>query len=152
MTRTWPEDWEARKQGTGCWFCQKQLGEPFYAGQVADAHLERHAIARGHAIVVYRERHVADFTRLSASEAAAYWQDIHIAGQLIEHVFVPCHMNYQLLGNLAPHLHVHVVPRYLDDPAPGKPLPWEPKPVDPAEHQRQFAQLTDLAKTRTRLA
>jgi diadenosine tetraphosphate (Ap4A) HIT family hydrolase len=114
---------------------------------VGDAHLERHAIARGHAIVIFRDRHVADFTSLSTSEVAAYWRDIHAVAQMIEHVFAPCHMNYQLLGNLVPHLHVHLVPRYLDDPAPGRPLPWEPKPVAQPEYERQVQLLTDIAKT-----
>jgi HIT domain-containing protein len=102
MTRTWPEDWEARKEGAGCWFCGGHLGEPFYAGSVGDAHLESHPIAPGHAIVVFRDRHVADFTRLSAAEVAAYWRDIHTVAQMIERVFAPCHMNYQLLGNWCP--------------------------------------------------
>ena len=31
------------------------------------------------------------------------------------------HLNYLLLGNIVPHLHVHVVPRYLDDRAPERP-------------------------------
>jgi diadenosine tetraphosphate (Ap4A) HIT family hydrolase len=30
---------------------------------------------------------------------------------MIERVFAPCHMNYQLLGNIVPHLHVHLVTR-----------------------------------------
>ena len=111
MTQTWPEDWDARKRGAGCWFCAKQIGEPFYAGRVADAHLERHAIARGHVIVVFRDRHVADFTSLTASEVAAYWGDVHAVAQMVERVFAPCHMNYQLLGNIVPHLHVHLMPR-----------------------------------------
>ncbi len=146
MTRTWPEDWDDRKQGTGCWFCAKQLGQPFYSGRAGDAHLERNAIARGHAIVVFRDRHVADFTSLSTDDVAAYWQDIHRVAKMIEHVFAPCHMNYQLLGNLVPHLHVHLVPRYLDDPAPGKPLPWEPKPVTESDYDSQVQRLTDVAK------
>jgi diadenosine tetraphosphate (Ap4A) HIT family hydrolase len=66
---------------------------------------------------------------------------------MIEHVFAPCHMNYQLLGNSVPHLHVHLVPRYLDDPAPGMPLPWEPKPVAASEYDRQIQLLMDVAKT-----
>jgi hypothetical protein len=70
MTRTWPEDWGARKQGAGCWFCGNQLGQPFYVGSVGDAHLERHAIARGHAIVIFRDRHVADFTSLSTDSSS----------------------------------------------------------------------------------
>ena len=111
------------------------------------AHLERHAIARGHAIVVFRDRHVADFTSLSASEVAAYWQDVHTVAKMIEQVYVPCHMNYQLLGNSVPHLHVHVVPRYLDDPAPGRPLPFDTTLLDPAEYDRQVVRLTEIAKT-----
>jgi len=143
MTRTWPDDWDARKRGVGCWFCKKELGEPFYVGAAGDAHLERHAIARGHAIVVFRDRHVADFTSLTSAEAAAYWRDVHTVARMIERVFAPCHMNYQLLGNSVPHLHVHLVPRYLDDPAPGKPLPWEPKPVAQSEFDRQVQLLTE---------
>jgi diadenosine tetraphosphate (Ap4A) HIT family hydrolase len=147
MTRTWPEDWDARKRGAGCWFCGNQRGQPFYAGSVSDAYLERHAIARGHAIVVFRGRHVADLTSLTAEEVAAYWFDVHTVARMIEHVFAPCHMNYQLLGNSVPHLHVHLVPRYIDDPAPGRPLPWEPTPVVEPEFDRQVRLLTDVART-----
>jgi diadenosine tetraphosphate (Ap4A) HIT family hydrolase len=147
MTRTWPEDWDARKRGEGCWFCSGQLGQPFYAGTVGDAHLERHAVAPGHAIVVFRGRHVADFTSLTPGEVASYWRDVHAVARMIEQVFSPCHMNYQLLGNMVPHLHVHIVPRYLDDAAPGRPLPFEPKAVEPAEFDRQIQRLTEVAGT-----
>ena len=146
MTRTWPEDWDARKLGVGCWFCGNQFGEPFYVGTAGDGHLERHGIARGHAIVVFRDRHVADFTSLTTAEAAAYWHDVHAVARMIERVFAPCHMNYQLLGNSVPHLHVHLVPRYVDDPAPGRPLPWEPKPVAQSEFDRQIQLLTEVAR------
>jgi diadenosine tetraphosphate (Ap4A) HIT family hydrolase len=149
MTRTWAEDWEARKQGVGCWFCgdRSYFGKPFYAGGAGDAYLERQGVARGHAVVVFRDRHVADFTSLTAEEVAAYWRDIHAVARMIERVFAPCHMNYLLLGNTVPHLHVHVLPRYLDDPAPGKPLPWEPQPVAQSEFDTQVQLLTEAART-----
>ena len=101
MTRTWPEDWDARKQGLGCWFCENRpyFGTPFYVGNVGDGHLERNAVAPGHAIVIFRDRHVADFTSLTTDEAAAYWRDVHTVAGMIERVFAPCHMNYLLLGN-----------------------------------------------------
>jgi diadenosine tetraphosphate (Ap4A) HIT family hydrolase len=149
MTRTWPDDWQARKQGVGCWFCENRsyFGQPFYVGNLGDAHLDQHPIARGHTIVIFRDRHVADFTRLTKAEAARYWSDVHAVARIIERVFAPCHMNYQLLGNQVPHLHVHLVPRYLDDPAPGKPLPWEPKPIGQSEYDRQLQLLIEAARS-----
>jgi diadenosine tetraphosphate (Ap4A) HIT family hydrolase len=32
-------------------------------------------------------------------------------------------MNYDILDNSVPHLHVHVVPRYADAPRPAWPFP-----------------------------
>jgi diadenosine tetraphosphate (Ap4A) HIT family hydrolase len=52
------------------------------------------------------------------------------------------------LGNTVPHLHTHVVPRYQDDPAPGRPLAWEQiaasDPVPEAGLHRQAADLRAL--------
>jgi diadenosine tetraphosphate (Ap4A) HIT family hydrolase len=42
----------------------------------------------------------------------------------VEQVFEHAKMNYQMLGNTVPHLHTHIVPRPLLDPAPYRPLPW----------------------------
>ena len=81
-------------------------------GTAGNAHLERHAIAPGHAIVVFRDRHVADFTSLTTAEVAADRCDVHTVARMIERVFAPCQIqNYLLLGNTVPHLHVHLVPR-----------------------------------------
>jgi diadenosine tetraphosphate (Ap4A) HIT family hydrolase len=33
-------------------------------------------------------------------------------------------MNYECLGNSSPHLHWHLIPRYIDDPRWGQPV-WE---------------------------
>ena len=62
--------------------------------------------------------------------------------------FDPVKLNYLTLGNIVPHLHTHVVPRYRDDPAPGGPIEWaqifSPAPVPEAELQRQAAGLRVL--------
>ena len=144
MTRTWPEDWESRKRGDSCPFCADLSSRSFYSGLTSEAVLERQAIAAGHAAVVFRGRHVANFIDLSPEELAQYWLDIQHVGRAITRAFVPCHVNYMLLGNIVPHLHVHVVPRYLDDSAPGRPLPWAPSDVPQEVFARQFTQLRDL--------
>ena len=143
--RTWPVDWESRKRGDSCHFCADLSARSFHSGRVSEAILERNAIANGHAAVVFRGRHVADLTGLSANELADYWTDIQDVGRIIERLFQPCHMNYMLLGNIAPHLHVHVVPRYLDDPAPERPLPWNTSPVPDEVFKNQFQRLKEAA-------
>jgi diadenosine tetraphosphate (Ap4A) HIT family hydrolase len=143
MTRTWPEDWESRKQGVGCPFCTDLSSRSFHSGRISEALLERHAIATGHTAVVFRGRHVAALTDLTADELAEYWLDIQEVARAIERVFKPCHVNYQLLGNIVPHLHVHVVPRYLDDSAPQRPLPWNTAPVSEEDFGRRVRELRD---------
>lgn len=150
MTRTWPEDWDARKRGDSCPLCADLSSRSFYSGRVSEAVLERRAIAAGHAAVVFRGRHVAELTDLTSEELAHYWRDIHHVGRAIDRAFAPCHVNYLLLGNLVPHVHVHVVPRYLDDAAPGMPLPWTPHDIPEDVFARQFDQLRELTKEATR--
>jgi diadenosine tetraphosphate (Ap4A) HIT family hydrolase len=60
----------------------------------------------------------------------------------VERHFRPVKLNYQLLGNAVPHLHTHLVPRYADDPAPGRPLdfPDGARPEIPADRLRRDAQ------------
>jgi len=146
MTRTWPEDWESRKQGVGCHFCTDLTGKSFHSGRVSEALLERHAIATGHVAVVFRRRHVAAFIDLAPDELADYWADVQDVGRAIERVFEPCHVNYMLLGNIVPHLHVHIVPRYLDDAAPERPLPWNTSPVPEELYETRFRQLRDATR------
>jgi diadenosine tetraphosphate (Ap4A) HIT family hydrolase len=147
MKRTWPDDWQSRKRGDSCPFCVDLSARSFHSGRTSEALLERRAIARGHVAVVFRGRHVADVTDLAPAELADYASDVQTVGRMIERVFRPCHMNYLLLGNIVPHLHVHVIPRYLDDSAPERPLPWEPSPVSEEVLAEQFRLLSGAASS-----
>jgi diadenosine tetraphosphate (Ap4A) HIT family hydrolase len=44
--------------------------------------------------------------------------------QAVFEAFKPRKLNYELLGNGAPHLHWHLFPRHADDPRPKGPV-WE---------------------------
>jgi diadenosine tetraphosphate (Ap4A) HIT family hydrolase len=148
MTRTWPADWESRKQGVGCVLCADMTGRSFHSGRVSEALLERTAVAAGHVAVVFRGRHVAALTDLAPDELRNYWADIQDVARAVEQVFTPCHVNYLLLGNTVPHLHVHVVPRYLDDAAPERPLPWNAVPVPEELFAARFQQLREAVTSR----
>ena len=62
---------------------------------------------------------------MTPQEQAGYWTDVSTVARAIEATFGPIHLNFQILGNRDPHVHVHIVPRYDPDPAPSLPLPAE---------------------------
>jgi diadenosine tetraphosphate (Ap4A) HIT family hydrolase len=119
----WPSSFYALRRGDGCEMCRQgrpdetKWGVRILAGEVSDAYLQKAGIQRGYSIVVWRGRHVAEPTELSTDEAAAYWLEVLRAARALETHFEPVKMNYDLLGNSLPHLHMHVLPRYGDDPS-----------------------------------
>ena len=121
MKRTWPHDWQARRAGQDCPKCGEgrpetdRWGVRFFAGQWADAYLERRPPQPGTAVVVFRgTRHVADPCDFTDDELAGYWADVRTAAKAIEHAYRPCQLNYATLGNAVPpcpHPHHPALPR-----------------------------------------
>jgi diadenosine tetraphosphate (Ap4A) HIT family hydrolase len=151
VERGWPADWAERMAGKDCPMC-RALGKgdndfsvSVSAGEVAEVRLERRSRLPGYCIVVWRHGHVAEPADLDPSQAGQYWAEVLAAGRAIQALFSPVKLNYMTLGNTVPHLHTHVVPRYLDDPAPGGPIAWEaihaPDPIPEPELHRQAAAL-----------
>lgn len=125
----WPADWEERKRGKDCAMCaegrpsENEYGIRIQAGEWSDAYLQRVGSVRGYSIVIWRGRHVAEPTELSRDEASGYWKEVLQVARALEQQYRPLKVNIEMLGNTLPHLHTHVRPRYLDDPAPFGPLP-----------------------------
>lgn len=60
----------------------------------------------------------------------------------MQQVYQPLKMNYQLLGNRVAHLHWILAPRFVDDIAPGDPLPGAGYQVFPVvQVQAELAQM-----------
>ncbi len=146
--RTWDLDWEQRREGVGCLICAEGRpddngsGVRFFEGRTSDAYLQRSAPAAGYSLVLWRGRHIPDVSEMASEEATAYWLEVLQVARIVTRVFEPCHLNYDLLGNLVPHVHTHIVPRYLDDTSPNMPLkPWEPVLVGESVFEGQLEQL-----------
>lgn len=60
--------------------------------------------------------HVREMTDLDAGERAACMQAVFDCELALRDVARPDKINVASLGNVVPHLHWHVVPRYRDDP------------------------------------
>ena len=78
-------------------------------------------------------------TELSVEEAAGFWSEVARVARAVDDEYRPAKMNWFSLGNGVPHLHVHLVPRPLDDARPGWPVESEAfdfgaiPPVEPTE-------------------
>ena len=146
----WPARFYSLKAGEDCPLCldgrpeATEHGVRFYAGEVCDAYLVRADIQRGYTVAVWRGRHVAEPTELTADEATAYWREVLEVGRRLERVLQPVKLNYELLGNSLPHLHTHIVPRYADDPRPGWPFPFPDPEPGPMPEQRLLADVEAL--------
>ncbi len=129
--RSWPADFVLKKRGISCPQCdagrvdETEHGVRYYVGEHADGYLQRRAPTLGYSVVIFRGRHVGDPQSMTAQEHAGFWSDVSAVANAIEAAFAPIHLNFQILGNLDPHVHVHIVPRYDPDPAPSMPLPAE---------------------------
>jgi diadenosine tetraphosphate (Ap4A) HIT family hydrolase len=143
MTATWPADWADRVSGKTCEMCESpRVDEDAYGIRIhttasTDAVLQRAAIQPGYTLVIWRGRHLVEPFELTETEAASYWRAVLTVAKALAAFYRPLKMNYQTLGNTVPHLHTHLLPRFVEDPAPGRPFPLlaqdgsEPK-VDPA--------------------
>lgn len=76
---------------------------------------------RGHGILVFDPRHVTRIDELTADEWQAYAADLRHVTAAIVAVCKPDHLNVESLGNVVPHLHWHVIPRYKTDGRWGAP-------------------------------
>ena len=163
MKPQWPADWSERVRGKECPMCAEGRPDEVHGnvriatGSFSDAFLVRNDVGQpGYSVVIWRGgRHVSDPTELSKDEASAYFEEVLRVGRAIE-------KHYRFiaggeppatpLGNSLPHLHTHVVPRYLDDGEPGHPahfmradLEGEPKIPEQA-YARDLAALRELLR------
>ncbi len=147
----WPGNWDELLRGIGCEMCEtgrpeaSKYGLRIRAGRYTDAYLQRADVQRGYTVVIWRGRHVNEPTELTDAEAAGYWAEILTVARALISAYRPLKMNYETLGNSLPHLHTHLIPRYVQDPRPGQPFPLSSQAPDgKIPEDRLLAEAVDL--------
>jgi diadenosine tetraphosphate (Ap4A) HIT family hydrolase/RimJ/RimL family protein N-acetyltransferase len=123
------ESWERMCRGDACPLCeamtlphdQDRYGVTLLRTESSLVRLSRNQRQRGYCVVV-SVKHVVEPFQLPAHEARAFFDDVMAVASGVWQTCSPVKVNYEILGNVIPHLHCHVFPRYADDGSPPGPL------------------------------
>ncbi|MDR1412079.1 MAG: HIT family protein [Spirochaetaceae bacterium] len=76
---------------------------------------------RGRCILALND-HKSEVFMMAPDELAAWARDLSRAAKALWEVFSPDKINYAVFGDLYPHLHMHLVPKYKGGPEWGGPF------------------------------
>jgi diadenosine tetraphosphate (Ap4A) HIT family hydrolase len=113
--------WDDWAKGINCPFCGPRAESNEYWDFVAtlcasSLYLSKSQTYLGYCILVLDVRHVTRPGQLSADDWLAFCADLQVAESSLVKILQPDHINLELLGNVVPHLHWQIVPRYRTDP------------------------------------
>jgi diadenosine tetraphosphate (Ap4A) HIT family hydrolase len=98
---------------TGCVFCEGEGGRRLWHDARCRVVLADEPFA-GFCRVIWNA-HVCEMTDLDAPDRAHFMQVVYAVESALRALLLPTKMNLASLGNVVPHLHWHVIPRYADD-------------------------------------
>ena len=128
---------------TGCRACRSDWppADTFIAEcGPAKAYLHEDQFFPGWTLVILK-RHATELYELDHDERVALMEAVTDMSRALAAVYEATKMNYELLGNLLPHIHWHLIPRRADDPIPRQPvwaLPHEPRSLRAAERRARI--------------
>lgn len=102
--------------------------------------LNRDQFFRGYTLLFTRA-HVTELFHLAPDTRQALMEDVSRVAAALDRVFSPTKMNYELLGNMVPHMHWHLVPRFSHDPLWPRPIWSEPHDevhLEPQEYAQRI--------------
>ncbi len=71
---------------------------------------------------VLTKAHVTELFHLDVESRQGIIEEVNRVAAALHRAFSPTKINYELLGNMVPHMHWHIVPRFSDDPLWPKPI------------------------------
>lgn len=119
--------WDVLRSGASCPLCAPRADDTpnwikIQTLGVSTLYLDRNQTYRGHCQLVFDRRHIVGLEDLGNDEYTTLMADLRNAAHAIVAACQPDLMNYTSLGNVVPHLHWHLIPRYRSDPRWGRPI------------------------------
>ena len=76
--------------------------------------------------LLFTKNHVIELFHLDRDLRAALMEEVSLVAQALYAAYTPAKINYELLGNMVPHIHWHIVPRFSSEPLWPRPIWAEP--------------------------
>ena len=80
---------------------------------------------------VFTRGHATELFQLERERRTAVMEEVAAVASALHTLFRPDKINYELLGNMVPHMHWHIVPRFRSDPL------W-PRPIWADSHEESL--------------
>lgn len=74
--------------------------------------------------------HAVELYELKDKALVGFMKEVSIYAKALKKVTNCVKINYEIHGNTIPHLHLHLYPRYMDDPFPNKAIDYNQKSVN----------------------
>jgi len=126
---------------TSCLMCTKWNAEPelrIVELEHCYVTLNRDQFFPGYCFV-FAKSHVTELFHLEQSVRSGVMEEVSRVAAALYELFAPAKINYELLGNMVPHMHWHLVPRFTTDPL------W-PRPIWSEPHEAVELTATEYAK------
>ena len=91
--------------------------------------------------LLFTKNHITELFHLNQDVRSALMEEVSLVAQALYRTYTPAKINYELLGNMVPHIHWHIVPRFASEVLWPRPI-WsethEELYLSPAEYLRQI--------------
>jgi len=98
----------------GCELCEQDGGEVLYRNEKLRVILVEDANYPGFCRVIWHD-HVGEMTDLAPIDRSLLMRTVCQVESALREVMQPHKINLASLGNMVPHMHWHLIPRYTDD-------------------------------------
>jgi len=93
---------------------------------------------------VYSKGHVTELFHLDREIRSLVMEEVAAVASGLSMLFKADKINYELLGNMVPHMHWHLVPRFRTDPLWPRPIwaePHEERILSPAGYAERIGEI-----------
>lgn len=88
---------------------------------------------------LFTKQHASELFHLDHIVRAGLMEEISKVAKALHTVYQPDKINYELLGNMVPHIHWHLVPRFTTDPLWPRPI-WAESHAELTLTQQEYRQ------------